>query len=82
MEEYTELYLAYAEQKQDIIYKYYRSNKRAFIGFTIGAIYMIVILSIAIKVNIDLAEEKQSEKQYNQEYIESLKESVNIQKSE
>lgn len=43
---------------------------------------MIVILSIAIKVNIDLAEEKQSEKQYNQEYIESLKESVNIQKSE
>lgn len=82
VEYYTELYLAYAEQKQDIIYKYYRSNKRAFIGFTIGAICMIVILSIAIKVNIDLAEEKQSEKQYNQEYIESLKESVNIQKSE
>lgn len=83
VEEYTEMYLEYAQQNYDMVYKNYHSNKTAFVFFRIGAVVMILFFGMTIMVNVELAQEKkqQSEQQYNQEYIDSLEESVEIQKT-
>lgn len=80
VKEYTELYLAYAEQNYDSIHKNYHSNRIAFLFFRIGFVIFILMMIMAISVNIDLANEKKQEQQYNQEYIDSLKKSVSIEK--
>ncbi|MFW5675983.1 MAG: hypothetical protein ACOCNL_06850 [Acetivibrio ethanolgignens] len=84
VEEYTEMYRENAEENYDKLYGYYKYNRISYAGVVMVVILTILIFGMSIKVNSDLYNKKRQkrEQQYHQEYIDSLKKSVEIQKSE